>query len=135
MIVEPVTLMPDALVGDALELTARYRVSGVPITDASGVLVGILTNRDLRFGADPSHTVASVMTRSDLVTAPLGTTLSEAQAILGRHKIEKLPLVDSDGRLTRADHGQGHREAGPVSARDEGRAGTPPRRRGDRRRP
>ena len=99
MIVEPVTLMPDALVGDALELMARYRVSGVPITDASGVLVGILTNRDLRFGADPSHTVASVMTSSDLVTAPLGTTLSEAQAILGRHKIEKLPLVDSDGRL------------------------------------
>ena len=99
MIVEPVTLMPDALVGDALELMARYRVSGVPITDASGVLVGILTNRDLRFGADPAHTVASVMTSSDLVTAPLGTTLSEAQAILGRHKIEKLPLVDSDGRL------------------------------------
>jgi IMP dehydrogenase len=99
MIVEPVTLMPDALVGDALELMARYRVSGVPITDASGVLVGILTNRDLRFGADPAHTVASVMTSSGLVTAPLGTTLSEAQAILGRHKIEKLPLVDSDGRL------------------------------------
>ena len=99
MIVEPVTLMPDALVGDALELMARYRVSGVPITDASGVLVGILTNRDLRFGADPAHTVASVMTSADLVTAPLGTTLSEAQAILGRHKIEKLPLVDSDGRL------------------------------------
>ena len=71
----------------------------MPITDASGVLVGILTNRDLRFGADPAHTVASVMTSSDLVTAPLGTTLSEAQAILGRHKIEKLPLVDSDGRL------------------------------------
>jgi len=99
MIVEPVTLMPDALVGDALALMARYRVSGVPITDASGVLVGILTNRDLRFGADPAHTVASVMTSTDLVTAPLGTTLSEAQAILGRHKIEKLPLVDSEGRL------------------------------------
>jgi len=99
MIVEPVTLQPDALVGDALELMARYRVSGVPITDTSGVLVGILTNRDLRFGADPAHTVASVMTSTGLVTAPLGTTLSEAQAILGRHKIEKLPLVDSDGRL------------------------------------
>jgi IMP dehydrogenase len=99
MIVEPVTLQPDALVGDALELMARYRVSGVPITDTAGVLVGILTNRDLRFGADPAHTVASVMTSTGLVTAPLGTTLSEAQAILGRHKIEKLPLVDSDGRL------------------------------------
>ena len=99
MIVEPVTLPPDALVGDALELMARFRVSGVPITDTSGVLVGILTNRDLRFGADPAQTVASVMTSRDLVTAPLRTTLSEAQAILGRHKIEKLPLVDSDGRL------------------------------------
>ena len=75
MIVEPVTLPPDALVGDALELMARYRVSGVPITDSDGVLVGILTNRDLRFGADPTHTVASVMTSRDLVTAPLGTTL------------------------------------------------------------
>ena len=99
MIVEPVTLTPDALVGDALALMARYRVSGVPITDANGVLVGILTNRDLRFGADPAQTVASVMTAQELVTAPLGTTLSEAQAILGRHKIEKLPLVDGDGRL------------------------------------
>jgi IMP dehydrogenase len=99
MIVEPVTLTPDALVGDALELMARYRVSGVPIVDASGVLVGILTNRDLRFEADPTHSVASVMTTQDLVTAPIGTTLREAQAILGRHKIEKLPLVDGEGRL------------------------------------
>jgi IMP dehydrogenase len=99
MIVEPVTLSPDALVGDALELMARYRVSGVPITDPDGVLVGILTNRDLRFGADPTHSVSTVMTSRDLVTAPLGTTLREAQEILGRHKIEKLPLVDADGRL------------------------------------
>jgi IMP dehydrogenase len=99
MIVEPVTLTPDALVGDALELMARYRVSGIPITDASGVLVGILTNRDLRFGADPMHPVSAVMTSRNLVTAPLGTTLREAQEILGRHKIEKLPLVDADGRL------------------------------------
>jgi IMP dehydrogenase len=99
MIVEPVTLPPDALVGDALELMARYRVSGVPITDAAGVLVGILTNRDLRFGADPSQPVSVVMTNRDLITAPIGTTLPEAQAILGRHKIEKLPIVDADGRL------------------------------------
>ena len=99
MIVEPVTLPPDALVGDALELMARYRVSGVPITDADGVLVGILTNRDLRFGADPTHPVSALMTSRNLVTAPLGTTLREAQEILGRHKIEKLPLVDADGRL------------------------------------
>jgi IMP dehydrogenase len=100
MIVEPVTLPPDALVEEALALMARYRVSGVPVTDAGGVLVGILTNRDLRFGADPKATVGSVMTSRDLVTAPMGTTLEEAQAILGRHKIEKLPIVDADGRLT-----------------------------------
>jgi IMP dehydrogenase len=99
MIVEPVTLPPEALVGDALELMARYRVSGIPITDADNVLVGILTNRDLRFGVDPLQPVSSAMTSRDLVTAPVGTTLEEAQAILGRHKIEKLPIVDADGRL------------------------------------
>ncbi len=99
MIVEPVTLPPDALVADALAIMERYRVSGVPITDASGVFVGILTNRDLRFGADPAASVAAVMTDRNLVTAPVGTTIDEAQAILGRHKIEKLPIVDADGRL------------------------------------
>ncbi len=99
MIVEPVTLGPDALVGDALELMSRYRVSGVPIVDASEVLVGILTNRDLRFGADEREPVSAYMTSRDLVTAPVGTTLGEAEAILGRHKIEKLPIVDADGRL------------------------------------
>jgi IMP dehydrogenase len=99
MIVEPVTLPPDATVGDAMTLMERYRVSGVPITDRDGVLVGILTNRDLRFGADPDASVAAVMTARDLVTAPVGTTLPEAQEILGRHKIEKLPIVDADGRL------------------------------------
>jgi IMP dehydrogenase len=99
MIVEPVTLPPDALVGDAMELMARYRVSGVPITDAGGVLVGILTNRDLRFGADVTAPVSAHMTARNLVTAPVGTTLEEAEAILGRNKIEKLPVVDADGRL------------------------------------
>ncbi len=99
MIVEPVTLPPQALVADALALMERYRVSGVPITDAAGVLLGILTNRDLRFGADPAASVSALMTARDLVTAPVGTTLEEAQAILGRHKIEKLPIVDADGRL------------------------------------
>jgi IMP dehydrogenase len=99
MIVEPVTLPPEALVGDALALMERYRVSGVPITDADGVLVGILTNRDLRFGADAARPVTAYMTARDLVTAPVGTTLEEAEAILGRHRIEKLPVVDADGRL------------------------------------
>jgi IMP dehydrogenase len=99
MIVEPVTLPPSALVADALELMARYRVSGVPVTDHDGVLVGVLTNRDLRFGADPSEPVSTYMTSRDLVTAPVGTTLEQAEAILGRHRIEKLPVVDADGVL------------------------------------
>ena len=99
MIVEPVTLPPDALVSEALELMAHYKVSGVPITDDAGVLVGILTNRDLRFEDDVEQPVSALMTARNLVTAPVGTTLAEAEAILHRHKIEKLPVVDSDGRL------------------------------------
>jgi IMP dehydrogenase len=99
MIVEPVTLPPDALVSEALGLMARYKVSGVPITDDEGRLVGILTNRDLRFAPDTSQPVSSLMTATDLVTAPVGTTLEEAEAILHRHKIEKLPVVDAEGRL------------------------------------
>jgi IMP dehydrogenase len=99
MIVEPVTLGPADLVGDALAIMERYHISGVPIVDESGVLVGILTNRDLRFGADPDEPVSARMTSRDLVTAPLGTTLDEASAILGRNKVEKLPVVDHDGRL------------------------------------
>jgi IMP dehydrogenase len=99
MIVEPVTLRPDGLVADALDLMARYKVSGIPVVDDAGVLVGILTNRDLRFGADAGRPVAELMTSRDLVTAPVGTTLDEANAILHRHRIEKLPIVDEDGRL------------------------------------
>src|SRR6266540_5980918 len=99
MIVEPVTLPADALVSDALELMATYHISGVPITDEGGTLVGILTNRDLRFAPDATQPVSTLMTARNLVTAPLGTTLAEAEAILHRHKIEKLPVVDSGGRL------------------------------------
>jgi IMP dehydrogenase len=99
MIVEPLTLRPDALVADALELMARYQVSGIPVIDDDAVLVGIVTNRDLRFQADPAQPVAGLMTNRDLVTAPVGTTLDEADAILHRHRIEKLPIVDADGRL------------------------------------
>jgi IMP dehydrogenase len=121
MIVEPVTLSPDALVGDALALMERYRVSGVPITDDEGVLVGILTNRDLRFGVPTTMRVADAMTKDGLVTAPVGTTLEEAQAILGRHRIEKLPIVDLDGRLkgliTVKDISK--REAYPLATKDE----------------
>jgi IMP dehydrogenase/GMP reductase len=80
-------------------LMARYKVSGVPITDAGGVLVGILTNRDLRFETDVDQPVSALMTSRNLVTAPVGTTLEEAEEILHRHKIEKLPVVDGDGKL------------------------------------
>jgi IMP dehydrogenase len=100
MIVEPVTLPAGALVSDALELMATYHISGVPITDEAGKLLGILTNRDLRFAPDSSQPVSALMTSRDLVTAPQGTTLAEAEAILHRHKIEKLPVVDAEGRLT-----------------------------------
>jgi IMP dehydrogenase len=99
MIVEPVTLRPDEPVSAALELMARYHISGVPVVDENGVLVGILTNRDLRFEGDTAQRVSELMTSRDLVTAPVGTTLDEAREILHRYKIEKLPVVDSEGRL------------------------------------
>jgi IMP dehydrogenase len=100
MIVDPVTLGPDDLVGSALDLMAKYRISGVPIVDAQHRLVGILTNRDLRFEDDRSRPVREVMTSEGLITAAQGTTLEEAQTILGKHRIEKLPVVDDDGRIT-----------------------------------
>jgi IMP dehydrogenase len=99
MIVEPVTLRPDSLVGEALTLMERYRIAGVPIVDDAGRLVGILTNRDLRFEPDRAQPVSALMTERDLVTAPVGTTLEEAEEILHRNKIEKLPVVDADGVL------------------------------------
>jgi IMP dehydrogenase len=99
MIVEPVTLPPDASVADALALMGRYHISGVPITDEGGKLVGILTNRDLRFEDDVEQPIRNLMTSEGLVTVPEGTTLEEARAALHRHKVEKLPVVDADGRL------------------------------------
>jgi IMP dehydrogenase len=99
MIVEPVTLPPDASVAQALELMSTYHISGVPITSEDGTLVGILTNRDLRFAPDVTQPVSALMTVRELVTAPVGTTLREAEEILHRHKIEKLPVVDAEGKL------------------------------------
>jgi IMP dehydrogenase len=98
MIVDPFTLPPDASLRQAHDLMARFHISGVPVTQ-DGKLVGILTNRDLRFEDDLDRRVAEVMTRERLVTAPVGTTLEQARAILARHRIEKLPVVDEDGRL------------------------------------
>ncbi|MCI9010694.1 MAG: IMP dehydrogenase [Clostridia bacterium] len=98
VITDPFYLEPQHLVKDAISLMERYRISGVPITK-EGKLVGILTNRDLRFETDFEQTIENVMTKDNLVTAPVGTSLADAQKILGKHRIEKLPIVDKDGYL------------------------------------
>ena len=99
VIVNPFSLTADKLVAEADELMGKYRISGVPIVDDNGKLVGILTNRDLRFLKDFSTPIGNVMTRDNLVTAPVGTDLKAAQEILMKHKIEKLPIVDDNGIL------------------------------------
>ncbi len=99
VIVNPFFLHPDNTVEEANELMHRYKISGVPICDGDGRLVGILTNRDMRFMTDYSVRIGDVMTHENLVTSHIGTTLDEAKAILMRHKIEKLPLVDDNGFL------------------------------------
>jgi IMP dehydrogenase len=102
MIVNPITLSPGNRIHEALELMKRYRISGVPITEdgsQEGRLVGILTNRDLRFETNVNRSIDEVMTKAPLYTVPVGTTLDEARAILHRHKVEKLLVVDKDYRL------------------------------------
>ena len=105
IIVDPISLPPDRTIRDALKLMERYHISGVPITESgTGRLVGILTNRDIRFETDFSRPISQIMTsdnspKGGLVTAPLGTTLEQAQAILQHHRIEKLPIVDADRKL------------------------------------
>jgi len=98
MIVDPVTVSPTAKVAEALELMSRYRISGVPVTKGSK-LVGILTNRDLRFETRTNLAVSELMTKEDLITVPVGTTLEQAKEILHRHKVEKLLVVDKDYNL------------------------------------
>jgi IMP dehydrogenase len=98
MIMDPITLEPDRPVSAALEIMRRYSISGVPIT-VGGVLVGILTNRDLRFETNVSQPISAVMTKDQLITAEVGTTLDQAKLILQRHRIEKLPVVDRAGKL------------------------------------
>jgi IMP dehydrogenase len=99
MILNPITLGPDRPLREATQLMARFRISGVPVVDSGGRLVGIITNRDLQFERDLDRPLHEVMTREGLVTAPVGTTLDEAERILGRHRIEKLPVVDAAGVL------------------------------------
>jgi IMP dehydrogenase len=98
VITDPFFLSPDRRISEALGLMERYRISGVPIT-LEGKLVGILTNRDLRFVTDYERPISEVMTSKDLITAPVGTTLETAKAILARYKVEKLPIVDDGGML------------------------------------
>jgi IMP dehydrogenase len=99
MITNPVTCGPDATVADVERLCARFRISGVPVTSADGVLLGIVTNRDIRFETGHGRRVAEIMTPMPLVTAPVGVSRDEALRLLGRNKVEKLPLIDAAGRL------------------------------------
>ena len=99
MILNPTTLPPDATLREAVNLMGRFHISGVPIVDNTGRLVGIITNRDLQFERSLDRPLRESMTSKDLITAPQGTTLDEAERILGQHRIEKLPVVDNDYKL------------------------------------
>src|SRR6266480_1451242 len=98
MVSNPITCSPDDTLGEVDALCGRYRISGVPVTDATGALVGIGTNRDMRFVTDPATPVREIMTPMPLVTAPVGVSKAEALALLRRHKVEKLPIVDDAGK-------------------------------------
>ncbi len=100
MIQDPVTLLETAVLADAFKIMKEYKMGSIPVSDADRKLKGILTNRDLRFQKQMSRPVSEVMTKENLVTAPEGTTLTQAEAILQDYKIEKLPVVDKDGRLS-----------------------------------
>jgi IMP dehydrogenase len=99
LILDPITLSPDATIGEALRLMRENKIGGIPIVDANQVLVGILTNRDLRFETDYRNKVSTVMTSENLITAPAGTNLKKAELIFKKNKIEKLPVVDRNGKL------------------------------------
>jgi IMP dehydrogenase len=99
MILNPITLGPDRPLREAQQLMARFKISGVPIVDGAGKLIGIITNRDLQFERQLDRPTREAMTKDNLITAPVGTTLDEAERILGQHRIEKLPVVDGQGVL------------------------------------
>ncbi len=121
LILDPITLMHDATIGDALNLMKENKIGGIPIVDTAGKLVGILTNRDLRFEDNMKRSVSELMTSEGLITAPEGTDLKKAQAILRKYKIEKLPVVNKKGILkgliTYRDILQVHNH--PLSAKDQ----------------
>src|ERR1041385_1232572 len=99
MILDPVTMREEQTVGDAMQLMSKYQISGIPIVNNGGKLIGIVTNRDLRFEPNGDLKISKIMTNGSLVTAPVGTTLERAERILQKHKIEKLPVVDKNGKL------------------------------------
>lgn len=99
IILDPITLRSNKTVGDALNLMLKYRISGIPITDENNKLIGIITNRDLRFNPNKDKEISSVMTKENIITAPVGTTLDDAEIILQKYRIEKLPVVDDNNNL------------------------------------
>ena len=131
MVVNPITIRPDQTLADARALMERHKISGIPVTEADGRLVGILTNRDVRFAENPRQPVSELMTHDNLVTVGPGVSQDEARRQLHQHRIEKLLVVDDDAALHRPDHRQGYRESGRLSRRDQGRhrdgCASPPR--------
>ena len=121
MVDEPITISPDATIGEADAMCGRYRISGVPVVDRDQTLLGIVTNRDMRFENDPHRLVGEVMTKMPLVTGPVGIAPDEAMRLLAQNKIEKLPLVDTDGTLrgliTLKDYVKSDKY--PLSSKDE----------------
>ena len=136
MVVNPLTIGPGAKLVDALDLMKAHGISGIPVVEGggngrAGKLVGILTNRDVRFATDPEQPVSELMTKDRLITVREGVTQEEAKRLLHQHRIEKLLVVDDELSLRRPDHREGHREGGRQSERLQGRAGAPARRRRD----
>ena len=122
VITDPFYLSPEHTLADANDLMAKFRISGVPITE-NGKLVGIITNRDLKFETDFSKKIKESMTSENLITAKVGITLDEAKKILAKASKEKLPIVDDDFNLKRSDHHQGYRETDQIPAVRKGRSG------------
>jgi IMP dehydrogenase len=125
MVVNPITMRPHQTLAEALELMARHRISGIPVTSEDGTLVGILTNRDVRFAGNPNQPVSELMTRDNLVTVGPGVTQDEARRQLHQRRIEKLLVVDDHRRCIGPHHRQGHRKGSHLSGGDQGCFRTP----------